>query len=66
MSVVIDIFFAVLALGFPVVAYLWYVTPNPQDLANEVLCRKTRKIRNNGSGYASRPQSSMTHINCLS
>ena len=63
MSVVTDIFLAVLALGLPAVAYLWYVTPDPQDLANEVLCKKTK---NTGSGCASRPQPNMTHVNCLS
>jgi hypothetical protein len=65
MSLVTEIFLAILALLLPALAYLWYVTPDPRDLANEVLSR-SKRTRNTGSGFARRPQANVTHVNCLS
>ena len=51
-------------------AYVWYVTPDPKDLVEEVLCHsrraRSRAMISAGSIFASRPQANMTHINCLS
>ena len=46
-------------------AYLWYVTPSPQDLAEEVLSPRKRRI-SAATFRATKPQPNMTHINCLS
>jgi hypothetical protein len=61
--VVLSILPLLLALG----AYLWYVTPSPEDLAAEVL-RHRKPTKPSGRRYATKPQPNfnMTHINCLS
>jgi hypothetical protein len=46
-------------------AYLWYVTPSPQDLAEEGLSPRKRRI-SAAAFRATKPQRNMTHINCLS
>ena len=48
-------------------AYLWYVTPSPQDLAKEVLRhRKPSAASKYRFATKPRPNFNMTHINCLS
>jgi hypothetical protein len=54
---------------FAVGAYLWYLTPDPKDLAEEVLCQAkphSKTTKRSGNNFASKPQPNMTHINCLS
>lgn len=45
--------------------YLWQITPEPKDLADEVL-RKRKRTAPAATMFATRPQPNMTHINCLS
>jgi hypothetical protein len=65
MSVAAYILLSFSAAVFALAAYLWYLTPDPKDLAKEVLCQ-TKRPKNVGVNFASRPQPNMTHINCLS
>jgi hypothetical protein len=59
------IFLALSTAVIAFAAYLWYLTPDPKDLAEEVLCQ-TKRPKNAGVSFASKPQPNMTHINCLS
>ena len=65
MSVAAYILIALLPPAAAFVAYLWYLTPDPKDVAEQVLRSSKRK---NGTllHLAPRPQPDLTHINCLS
>jgi hypothetical protein len=64
MSAATYILLSTLPLLFALGAYLWYVTPSPQDLAEEVF--RNRKHANPAAVRFANPQRNMTHINCLS
>jgi len=53
---------AIFALG----AYLWYLTPDPKDLAEEVTKPHGKTTKRFGGSFASKPQSNITHISCSS
>jgi hypothetical protein len=65
MSVLTYILLSTLPLLFALGAYFWYVTPSPQDLAEEVL-RHSKPTKRGKIFSATKPQLNMTHINCLS
>jgi len=69
MSVAALILLSLSSAIFALAAYLWYLTPDPKDLAEEVLCQTKPRAKTttlSGNNFAGKPQPNMTHINCLS
>ena len=69
MTVVALILLSISSVIFALGAYLWYLTPDPKDLAEEVLCQmkpRSKTPKSTGSDFANKPQPNLTHINCLS
>ena len=65
MSALTYILLSTLSLLIAAIAYLWYVTPSPQDLVEEALSPRKRRI-SAATFRATKPQPNMIHINCLS
>jgi hypothetical protein len=65
MSTLTYVLASTLPLLLAAAAYLWYLTPSPQDLAEEVLGPRKR-TKHAKIFSATKPQPNMTHINCLS
>jgi hypothetical protein len=69
MTVAALILLSISSVIFALGAYLWYLTPDPKDLAEEVLCQtkpRSKTPKSTGSNFANKPQPNLTHINCLS
>jgi hypothetical protein len=65
MSALTYIFLSALPLLIAATSYLWYITPDPEVVAEEVLGPRKRRI-SAATFRATKPQPDMTHINCLS
>jgi hypothetical protein len=65
MSVAAYILLSLLTMLSAFVAYMWYITPSPKDLAEDIL-RHARPLSEEDRQFATRPRPDMTYINCLS
>lgn len=53
-----------ISLVIALIAYLWYITPDPKDVAEQVL-RQCKRKKASVITFA-KPQPNLTHIDCLS